>query len=358
MILPEFLYYLGYSIKKRHVFKNQKKLPHKVISIGNLTLGGTGKTPATIALAEEAREIGFKPCILTRGYRGRASGPCFVSRGERPVLDAYQAGDEALLMAEKLKGVPIVKGKDRYKAGMFALSSLSPALCPDLFILDDGFQHWGLFRDKDILLIDSTNPFGNRRLLPLGSLREPISEISRADLIVITKTDKTRIQNSEFRIQPTTRGKSEVNSLIEEIRQYNTKASIFFAEHMPSKFIKTNGETMPIEWAKEKRFFGFCGIGNPQSFRETLLSADIELTGFKPFRDHYRYSQGDIQEIIRNAKGYNSDWIVTTEKDIMRLKGFALPENVVSLGIEFSVDERFYEEVLGGLDGQVYKCQE
>ena len=358
MILPEFLYYLGYSIKKRHVFKNQKKLPHKVISIGNLTLGGTGKTPATIALAEEAREIGFKPCILTRGYRGRARGPCFVSRGERPVLDAYQAGDEALLMAEKLKGVPIVKGKDRYKAGMFALSSLSPALCPDLFILDDGFQHWGLFRDKDILLIDSTNPFGNRRLLPLGSLREPISEISRADLIVITKTDKTRIQNSEFRILPTTRGKSEVNSLIEEIRQYNTKASIFFAEHMPSKFIKANGDKIPFELTKNKRFFGFCGIGNPQSFRKTLLSADIELTGVKPFRDHYRYSQRDIQEIIRNAKGYNSDWIVTTEKDIMRLKGFALPENVVSLGIEFSVDERFYEEVLGGLDGQVYKCQE
>jgi tetraacyldisaccharide 4'-kinase len=375
MILPEFLYYLGYSIKKRHVFKNQKKLPHKVISIGNLTLGGTGKTPATIALAEEAREIGFKPCILTRGYRGRARGPCFVSRGERPVLDAYQAGDEALLMAEKLKGVPIVKGKDRYKAGMFALSSLSPALCPDLFILDDGFQHRGLFRDKDILLIDSTNPFGNRRLLPLGSLREPISEISRADLIVITKvpseqqsafSNQKSVDTPSLTLPPRGGGmgggdlkqEAEVNSLIEEIRQYNTKASIFFAEHMPSKFIKTNGETMPIEWAKEKRFFGFCGIGNPQSFRETLLSADIELTGFKPFRDHYRYSQGDIQEIIRNAKGYNSDWIVTTEKDIMRLKGFALPENVVSLGIEFSVDERFYEEVLGGLDGQVYKCQE
>jgi tetraacyldisaccharide 4'-kinase len=374
MILPEFLYYLGYSIKKRHVFKNQKKLPHKVISIGNLTLGGTGKTPATIALAEEAREIGFKPCILTRGYRGRARGPCFVSRGERPVLDAYQAGDEALLMAEKLKGVPIVKGKDRYKAGMFALSSLSPALCPDLFILDDGFQHWGLFRDKDILLIDSTNPFGNRRLLPLGTLREPINAIKRADSIVITNTNMQHSALSNQRSGDTPsltlppRGggmgggdlkqEAGVNSLIEEIRQYNTKASIFFAEHMPSKFIKANGDKIPFELTKNKRFFGFCGIGNPQSFRKTLLSADIELTGFKPFRDHYRYSQGDIQEIIRNAKGYNSDWIVTTEKDIMRLKGFALPENVVSLGIEFSVDEGFYEEVLGGLDGQVYKCQE
>jgi tetraacyldisaccharide 4'-kinase len=333
MTTLEFLYYLGYSIKKCHVFKNQERLPHKVISVGNITVGGTGKTPATIALAKEAKKRGFKPCILTRGYRGTAKGPCFVSRGEEPLLDEYQAGDEALLMAEKLKGIHVVKGKDRYKAGMFALSTLTSAICPDLFILDDGFQHWGLLRDKDILLIDSTNPFGNRRLLPLGLLREPISEISRADIIVITRTD----ENREI--------ETEANSLIKEIRQYNTKASIFFAEHRPSKFVTLTGDTFPFEWANGKRFFGFCGIGNPQSFRGTLLSADLESIGFKTFRDHFRYSQGDIQEIIRNAKGCNADWIVTTEKDIMRLKGFALPENMVSLCIEFSVDERFYEEV-------------
>ncbi|NCO68307.1 MAG: tetraacyldisaccharide 4'-kinase [Nitrospirae bacterium CG_4_10_14_0_8_um_filter_41_23] len=339
MTTLEFLYYLGYSIKKCHVFKNQKRLPHKVISVGNITVGGTGKTPATIALAKEAKKRGFKPCILTRGYRGTAKGPCFVSRGEEPLLDEYQAGDEALLMAEKLKGIPIVKGKDRYKAGMFALSSLPLALSPDLFILDDGFQHWGLLRDKDILLIDSTNPFGNRRLLPLGLLREPINVIKRADSIVITRTD----ENREL--------ETEANSLIEEIRQYNTRASIFFAEHKPSKFILITGDSFSLEWAKEKRFFAFCGIGNPQSFRGTLLSADIELIGFKTFRDHYRYSQGDIQEVIRNAKRGSADWIVTTEKDIMRLKGLEVPEDLISLGIEFNVDERFYEEVLGGFDG-------
>src|SRR4030043_566767 len=366
MILPEFLYYLGYSIKKRHVFKNQKKLPHKVISIGNLTLGGTGKTPATIALAEEAREIGFKPCILTRGYRGRARGPCFVSRGERPVLDAYQAGDEALLMAEKLKGVPIVKGKDRYKAGMFSLSSLSPALCPDLFILDDGFQHWRLFRDVDILLIDSSNPFGNRRLLPLGSLREPIGAINRADIIVLTKTpthpSPSKVGIDSYRWAGKGRGNksqmSKVKNLIEEIKRYNSKASVLFAEHRPSKFIKTTGETMPVEWAKDKKLFGFGGIGSPQSFRATLLSVDINLTGFKAFRDHYRYNQSDIHTIIDDAKMGGAEWIVTTEKDIMRLKRLEIPENLISLGIEFNVDKRFYEEVLGGIDGQIHQCQE
>jgi tetraacyldisaccharide 4'-kinase len=358
----EFLYYLGYSIKKRYALKNQKRLPHRVISIGNLTLGGTGKTPATIALAEEAKKRGFKPCILTRGYRGTAEGPCFVSKGNGPILDEHRAGDEALLMAEKLNGIPVIKGKDRYKVGMFALSSLPSSLRPDLFILDDGFQHWWLFRDIDILLIDSTNPFGNRRLLPLGSLREPIGAINRADIIVITKVpydQQSALSNQKSGDTPSLtlppRGggmgggnksqNSRLKSLIEEIKRHNSKASIFFAEHMPSKFIKTNGETMPIEWAKDKKLFGFCGIGNPQSFRATLLSVDVGLTGFKIFRDHYRYNQSDIYTILRDAKGGGADWIVTTEKDIMRLKGLSLPNNIVSLAIEFTIDKEFYNEV-------------
>jgi len=368
-VLLEFLYYLGYSIKKRYALRNQKSLSRKVICLGNITLGGTGKTPATIALAEEVKKRGFNPCILTRGYKGRAKGPCFVSRGEGPLLDEYQAGDEALLMAEKLKGIPIVKGKDRYKAGLFAIQNLKsqiPDLKSILFILDDGFQHWGLARDRDILLIDSINPFGNRRLLPLGSLREPIGAINRADIIVITKTDKTRNQSpsatrrgDKSEAPPTpSRGEGEVeggrsqqsiiNSLTDEIRQYNTKAQIFSAEHRPSAFVTTKGETLPSKWAEGKSFFGFCGIGNPISFKETLLSVDIELTGFKPFRDHYRYNKDDIQLITRDAEKCGAEWIVTTEKDIMRLKGLSLPDNLVSLAIVFSVDDRFYEEVFKG----------
>jgi len=329
MTIPEFLYYLCYSIKKRYVLRNQKRLPHKVISIGNITLGGTGKTPATIALAEEAKKRGFKPCILTRGYKGKAKGPCFVSRGEGPLLDEYQAGDEAILMAEKLKGIPIIKAKDRYEAGIFAIQNLNSQI---LFILDDGFQHWGLLRDRDILLIDSINPFGNRRLLPLGPLREPINAINRADIVVITKADAIRNQDLE------------TNSLIKEIRKYNTGAPICFAEHRPSKFIST-GNTFPLEWAKDKKFFSFCGIGNPHSFRGTLVSAGVNVTGSKMFRDHFRYRPGDIQTISMNAKRSGAGWIVTTEKDIMRLKGLDVPGNLVALAIEFIIDKRFYNEV-------------
>jgi tetraacyldisaccharide 4'-kinase len=351
----EFLYSLGYSVKKYITLKNQKKVPCKVISIGNLTVGGTGKTPATIALAEGAKKRGFSPIVLTRGYKGKAKGPCLVSVSSRQyavssdktvstvycLLSTAEFGDEPVLMAERLKDVPIVKCADRYKGGMFAIQNLKSQISnlksQILFILDDGFQHWGLFRDKDILLIDGTNPFGNRRLLPFGPLREPISAISRADVIVITKSG---ISNQQSAI-----------SLVEEIKKYNTRAPIFFAEHRPLKFITVNGDVMPIEWAKDKEFFGFCGIGNPQSFRETLLSAGVKLIKFKIYRDHYRYSPSDIQAITEDAEQSSAEWIVTTEKDIMRLSGLKVPENLVSLRIGFSIDERFYEEVFRGMEG-------
>lgn len=329
MTLLESLYYLGYSIKKRYALKSQSRLPSKVVSVGNVTLGGTGKTPAVMALAEEAKKRGIQPCILTRGYKGKAKGPCFVSTGKGPLLDEHQAGDEALLMAEKLHGIPVVKGKDRYKAGIFVIENL--ALHP-LFILDDGFQHWRLYRDTNILLLDSSRPFGNRRLFPLGSLREPINAIHRADFIVITRAGINRQI-------------AEGDDLIEEIRHYNKEAHLFFAHHNPTKFITMYNEIMPLEWAKGKSFFSFCGIGNPQSFKETLLSMDIPLKGFIPFRDHHRYTQNDIQSIKDDASKSGAEWTVTTEKDIMRLKGLSLPKNLVSLGIEFQVDQTFYDEV-------------
>ena len=338
MTLAERLYYIGFSIKKHYKLKNRKQLPGKVISIGNITLGGTGKTPAAIALAKEAQQRGLKPCILTRGYRGTAKGPCFVSKGGGPLLDEKRAGDEAVLMALHLKGIPVVKGPDRYKAGIFALDSLPSAHRPDIFLLDDGFQHWGLFRDTDILLVDGMNPFGNKRLLPVGPLREPVSETGRADIVVITRT-----AHSVHGQGP------ELKNLTEEIRRYNRTAPLFSAEHRPSGFISADGKIHSLAWAKDKTFFGFCGIGNPQSFQETLLSAGVQLLGLRSFRDHYRYSRNDLKEILSGSKKNNSGWIVTTEKDIMRLKGIDLPENLVALAIEFHTEERFYHKVFDGM---------
>jgi tetraacyldisaccharide 4'-kinase len=364
MTLIEGLYYIGYSIKKHQALKNQRKLPCKVLSIGNITVGGTGKTPATIAIAEEAKKRGFIPNILTRGYKGKKRGPCFVSKGDGPLLGEEDAGDEPLLMANRLKGVPIIKGENRYEAGMFALSSLPLSLHPDTFILDDGFQHWNLFRDKDILLIDGTNPFGNRKLLPLGPLREPLSAIGRADIIAITKTVGT-LKSVVTPAPPfPSRGEGEeggnrsqrsINSLIKEIRQHNKRALIFFAEHRPAKFTTASADTFPLEWAKEKKFFGFAGIGKPESFKKTLLSIGTDLRGFRSYRDHYRYNSRDIGKITKDAKNSGVDWIVTTEKDIMRLRGLNIPENLIALAIEFSVEEGFYDEVFREMQNGKFK---
>ena len=304
-----------------------------VISIGNLTVGGTGKTPAVIALAQEAKKRGHQPCILTRGYKGKAAGPCVISKGDGPLLGVEETGDEAFLMADKLKDIPVIKGNDRYEAGMFALNASIPD--PSLFILDDGFQHWILDRDVDILLIDSTNPFGNRNLLPLGILREPLAEIKRADIIVITKTPLHAAGTP-----------GAEDDLIREVRKYNRDAPLYVSSHVPVGLKTTSGQDLPLDVISGKTVFCFCGIGNPDSFKETLAAVHAKVKGFIAFRDHYPYSQRDIQRICDMARECAADWIVTTEKDIMRLKDLPRKDNLVSLQIEFKIEECFYDEVL------------
>ena len=329
----EFLYYLGYSYKKDRGLKRRKRLPRMVISVGNLTVGGTGKTPAVIALAQEAKERGRQPCILTRGYKGKAAGPCVVSSGNGPLLGVEEAGDEALLMAERLKNIPVIKGNNRYEAGMFALEASIPD--PSFFILDDGFQHWILDRDVDILLIDSTNPFGNRKLLPAGVLREPLAEMKRADIIVITKTP-SHIADSDER----------EDKLLREIKEYNRDAPLYVSSHLPVGLKTASGQDLPLEAIFGKRVFGFCGIGNPDSFKHTLAATGAQVRGFIAFGDHYQYRERDLRRIFAMAQKCAADWIVTTEKDIMRLKDFPLRDDLISLRIEFKIEEGFYERAL------------
>jgi tetraacyldisaccharide 4'-kinase len=204
-----------------------------------------------------------------------------------------------------------------------------------LFILDDGFQHWRLFRDKNILLVDAENPFDNERLLPVGLLREPIKEIRRADIVVITKA----LGLNEIE-------QLGIEDLIKKIKRYNPRVLIFLSGHKPLRFVGPSGETMPLKWAEGKNFFAFCGIGNPESFRRTLISIGSELKGFKIYSDHYRYKQNDIENILKKSQRISADWLVTTEKDMMRLKGITLPDNIISLAIGFEVDQRFYDKAL------------
>ena len=338
MGLPEFLYYIGLSSKRAFSLRYRKKLPYRVISIGNITVGGTGKTPATIALAQEAKKRGYVPVILTRGYKGSVKGPCFVSKGEGPLLSFREAGDEPVLMSEKLPGVPVVKGGNRHESGMFALQNMDSRLSgtgsQPLFILDDGFQHWKLCRDKDVLLIDSEDPFGNRTLLPLGKLREPLGSIARADIVVLTKCKG-----------PDGFHGSNIERVIDEIKKYNAKAPVFLSGHAIIALSLKSGEKIPPERLKNRKVFGFCALGNPGSFRNTLAATGAVIAGFMTFRDHYSFLGEDMAKIKEEALKSGAEWIVTTEKDMIKIRDFDLPGNIIIIGIEFSIDKSFYDAV-------------
>lgn len=306
--------------------RRQRTLPRKVISIGNITVGGTGKTPAVIALAEEAKKRDYFPVILTRGYKGSIKGPCFVNEGGRPLLTPDEAGDEAFLMAQRLTAVSVIKSPDRYEGGKLALNTFKNHERM-IFILDDGYQHLSLFRDIDILLIDGMNPFGNRRLLPVGRLREPLREMKRADIIVITRTS----------VMP--------ELLLKEIRNYNDKAPIFLSDNSPSFFKTMNGNIIPLKELSGKRVVAFCGLGNPESFKKSLIDLNIDLKDFIVYRDHHRFTPHDMKRIEKTALRYEADWIIATEKDIIKIKNFDLIPNLICLSIEFKVEDNFFEEV-------------
>lgn len=359
MIPLEFIYYSGYLFDKHRKLRHQRRLPYKVISIGNITIGGTGKTPATIAIAEEAKKRGFYPIILTRGYKGKAKGPCFVNvlgnELEQGLNNGIQDskfkiqknsslvtrhssllyGDEPILMAWRLKDIPIVKCSDRYKGGMFAIDNLKSQLSDIgsriLFILDDGFQHWKLYRDIDIVLIDGSNPFGNRRLLPIGPLREPLSELKRADMFVVTK-----MKNEE---------------LSEELKYINPKAPVYFSEYKIHGIRDIDDNEYKIEILSDKKIFAFSGIANPDSFIQTVRSLCKNVVGFKAYRDHHQYSQADIIYLMQQCNALNCDFLLTTEKDIVKIKEIQgliskiCNKNILSLKIDFCVEPTFFDGI-------------
>ncbi|SPQ01065.1 putative Tetraacyldisaccharide 4'-kinase [Candidatus Sulfobium mesophilum] len=337
MHLLESLYYLGFSARQYYSLMRQKRLPCRVISIGNITVGGTGKTPATIAVAEEAQRRGLKPVILTRGYKGRAKGPCFVTKGEAPLLSVRDAGDEPVLMSERLKGVPIIKGSSRFEAGMFALRKLQireAEFKSYVFILDDGFQHRGLYRDRDIVLIDYQNPFADNLLLPLGRLREPVKSLRRTDVIVMTRAGGN-----------ISRDDGANNEVLKVIRHYSPQSALFFANHTPVSCVLRSGEGKPAGWLTGKKVFGFCAIASPDAFRRTLAELGASVCGFRAFNDHYQYIRQDISALIEAAEQFGAEWIVTTEKDIIKAGSLDLPDNVAVVRIIFEAEEGFFDKV-------------
>ncbi|KWT86802.1 tetraacyldisaccharide 4'-kinase [Candidatus Magnetominusculus xianensis] len=326
----QYIYYSAFRWKKQRALKRRGRLPHPVVSIGNLTVGGTGKTPAAVVLAKEAQRRGLTPVILTRGYKGTIKGPCFVSRGNGPILTAKEGGDEPVLMANRLPGVEIIKGSNRYEAGLLSERG-------DFFILDDGFQHWGLHRDVDIVLIDGINPFGSGGLLPTGRLRQPIEALKRADFIVKTKM---LISTKE----PYTPGYL-INGTA--IPPPASSGFIYGAAHTPSQLLGLDGTTYPLSHISGRRVLAFCAIGNPAGFSQTLFSLGsslgAEIVQMTAFRDHHYYTDADALKIRKTAEAYRAELILTTEKDLLKLP--KIMSDALALCIDFTIDAGFYDEV-------------
>lgn len=333
MHILERLYHFGYRYKKQRVLAQQQRLPHPVVSVGNITVGGTGKTPATIALAEEAAGRGYAPIILTRGYRGRAQGPCFVSTGSGPLLNVFEAGDEPVLMANRLSGVPIVKSADRFAGGMFALERRAETIHAGadqaklLFILDDGFQHWKLVRDVDIVLVDGSNPFGNRKLLPVGPLREPFDALRRAGMFVLTKAANEAVMH--------------------ELAAINPQAGMHHAAYAVDSLLALDGTRQPVSAVNGKRAFAFSGIANPKAFRRTLESTGCAVKGFKEYPDHYAYRDRDLLSLSRIAERSGGELLVTTEKDLVKCSAYKGVVPLCALTVSFAFDADFFDDVFG-----------
>ncbi len=281
------------------VFK-QKKLKARVISVGNITLGGTGKTPLVIYLAEKLKEKNKKVAILSRGYKRKKKEMVELTQKTRKRINWEDVGDEPYLLAERLSGVPIMVSKHRNISGQYATEKLGS----EFLILDDGFQHQKLFRNLDIVVIDSVNPFRNGRLLPAGTLREPLTSLRRADVFVLTKTDQA----------------SNTDELVQILKRYNPKTPIVESIHQIRSIEKLfNGSEVNLKDVEDKKALVFSGIGNPLSFENSLRQLKIQILKHRIFRDHFPYRGKDISTLQEEAKNKDADFIITTEKDSVRI---------------------------------------
>ena len=269
-----------------------------VISVGNLAMGGTGKTPLVAWIARRLQADGLVPAIVSRGYGGTAgSGPLLVSTGEGPRVNARTCGDEPHLLARSLKGVVVVVGADRIEGARCAATAGADAV-----ILDDGFQNRRLTRDLDIVVLDARAPFDDGRVLPRGSLREPPSALARAQMVVLTRV----------------REGDPATGAIEAVRAAGYSGPIVRAGHRTTRFTDAAG----AECAHPKRALAFCGIGDPGLFRWDLTAAGVVTVGFHAFRDHHPYTLAGWDALVMEANAHGVP-LVTTEKDLSRLEATA-----------------------------------
>jgi tetraacyldisaccharide 4'-kinase len=312
------------SLYQKGFFKAQD-LGAPVVSIGNITVGGTGKTPLVAWVANTLVQMEKKVCILTRGYgRANISERAIVSDGKKILANPETGGDEPLLLAEMLLGkAAVISDKERASAGRWARENLG---C-DAFVLDDGFQHWQVNRDFDIVCVDATSPFGNGKLLPSGRLREPLSSLQRADCIIITKTDLVQ----------------EAETIRAEVETRSKGRPVFLSRFRwtQARHVKDNSsldlKDLPQPVA------AFCALGNPQAFFIQARNTGATVVHTQTFKDHHAYTQADIERIEREAKEQGANSLLTTTKDAVKLRALSFEMPCYALEIEVEIDE---EEIL------------
>jgi tetraacyldisaccharide 4'-kinase len=359
------------------------RLGCKVISVGNITLGGTGKTTLVEYIACYLKEQGYKVAILTRGYKRKDT------RHKTQDTRYEEMGDEAYMLVKKLTDIPVVVGADRVKAAKKAIRDYSA----NALILDDGFQQWHIHKDLEIVAINAQNPFGNKRIIPRGILREPLGNLGRADIFMLTKTN----------FNP------DIEALKLFLKSLNPSARVFESRHEPVTFFDLNqpqesidtfggvllrftqdtskdterkrSDTPPFRAGKDyaalsinpeanlglqpevirrvdldtlkgKNAVLFCGIGDPDSFAALISSLGINISAFFKFPDHYNYTTQDIDNITQTAKEKNIDTIITTEKDMVRVSAVRRGSSAVRflflrIKLEIKNEQEFHNRLLG-----------
>ena len=272
-----------------------------VISIGNITVGGTGKTPVVAMIARHFHHQGVRVALLSRGYRSLGETN---ADGTPPATE----NDEARVLARLCPGIPHRQQADRVAGAAAAIHEWGS----ELLILDDGFQHRRLARDLDIVLIDATNPFGHDHVLPRGLLREPVTALGRADLILLTRVDAVP--------------KQQVESLHDQLTTIAPEIPIADVIFPPVSLVKASGQSLPLEAIKEMPILAFCGIGNPASFAATLAQAGIHPAELRAFPDHHHYRAEDLTRLSHQARAHDIAAAVTTMKDLVKIKRDTLPD--------------------------------
>lgn len=295
-----------------------RRLPCPVISIGNLTVGGTGKTPAVELAAQTLGELGRRVAIVSRGYRRRSSGVQVVADTASVRLDPVDAGDEPFLLARRLPGVAVVVGANRYEAARLAVERFGATA----IVLDDGFQHRTLVKDVEIVMVRARNPWGNGQLLPHGPLREPLAALARAALVVAAGAER----------------REDLEEVEEAVHRHAPGVPVVAARYVPVECWEASRlRPRPSDDLGRRRLVAFAGLASPEGFARTLATLNVEVAHFETFVDHHWYTAADLAALDARAAALHAEGLVTTEKDWVRLRDVARPRrpiHVVSVRLE------------------------